>query len=82
MKCPNCGTQVGDQALFCFRCGATLENPALVEGGGGALEGATLVMGGGPEAESPTLVGVAGVEPARFCAQCGSQIQGWDLACR
>ena len=27
MKCRECGTEIADKALICFRCGASVEEP-------------------------------------------------------
>jgi len=27
MKCRECGTEIADRALICFRCGASVEEP-------------------------------------------------------
>jgi len=27
MKCRQCGTEIADKALICFRCGASVEEP-------------------------------------------------------
>lgn len=49
MICKNCGTEIADKALICYRCGtATFEakrQPAVIGGGRSRLRGLIVVVG-------------------------------------
>jgi protein-S-isoprenylcysteine O-methyltransferase Ste14 len=49
MICKNCGTEIADKALICFRCGtATFEakrQPAVIGGGQSRMRGLIVVVG-------------------------------------
>ena len=49
MICKNCGTEIADNALICFRCGtATFEakrQPAVIGGGRSRMRGLIVVVG-------------------------------------
>lgn len=68
MKCPSCGAEAPDDALFCIECGASLRPAAT---------GATTAL---PAATADALIcgicGAANPAHAAYCVRCGAPIKG------
>jgi|YNPNPStandDraft_1061719.scaffolds.fasta_scaffold07946_4 ribosomal protein L40E len=68
MKCPSCGAEVPDDALFCIECGVSLRPAAT--GATTALPRATA------DARICGVCGAANPAHAAYCVRCGALIKG------
>jgi len=67
VKCPTCGAENIDKAVFCQNCGKGLAAPAIWKYPGNAPT-STILTCQCPKCGSPNSVGTA------FCSTCGSRI--------
>ncbi|MGQ9926260.1 MAG: zinc ribbon domain-containing protein [Chloroflexaceae bacterium] len=68
MKCPSCGAEGPDDALFCIECGVSLR--PVTTGATTVLPGATA------DARICGVCGAANPPHAAYCVRCGTLIKG------
>jgi hypothetical protein len=84
VKCPQCGTENLDGALFCDECGASLAQPSVTESSAAPAEASTAAPAEAP-APTPAVSPAVGVvecpschhenpADARFCENCGAAL--------
>ncbi|NLG51588.1 MAG: zinc-ribbon domain-containing protein [Chloroflexi bacterium] len=81
MKCPNCGTQVQEDAIFCDQCGTRLPRPEAANATANAAANAAATAQQ-PAAEQPTPAqegrcsncGNVNTPGEMFCGECGAPL--------
>jgi predicted amidophosphoribosyltransferase len=72
MRCPNCGNEVQDDAVFCDQCGARLRQPETPPDAVGTPEASSA-----PQAPA----GAAAAAPANVCPNCGATNMPGEMFC-
>ncbi len=94
VKCPNCGSEAGEGAIFCDQCGARLEIPSAPAGsvicpacGAGNVPGEAYCENCGAPLEAPTPAEApptpapAAVEAGATCPACGGPVSPGEAFC-
>jgi ribosomal protein L40E len=77
MICRNCGTEIADKALVCYRCGTATASPAAPEKPTRSSSGSRLI---GPSVAALVLLVVAALYMGTAASGQVPRIAGWMVA--